>query len=102
MNGDGCVLNCVCLDSPLPSILNNVYSRACCIVFSLSISLGELHLLNLELNIGQYTNIELNYAYTNTKIMDMSYAILFNGVIINNACIHVQCTYMTLLQPKVL
>ena len=102
MNGDGCVLNCVCLDSPLPSILSNVYSCACCIVFSLSISLGELHLLNLELNIGQYTNIELNYAYTNTKIMDMSYAILFNGVIINNACIHVQCTYMTLLQPKVL
>ena len=86
---------------------SHLYRTMCTVMhavlfFSLSVSLGELHLLNLELNIGQYTNIELNYAYTNTKIMDTSYAILFNGVIINNACIHVQCTYMTLLQPKVL
>ena len=34
----------------------------------------ELHLLNFELNIGQCTNIELNYAYT-TQRSDMSYAI---------------------------
>lgn len=61
MNRDGCVLNCAFIDSPVPSILNLE-----------------------QLNTGQ-CNTELNYRYTNTKIIS---TVNYRHVLIDGDCIH--------------